>query len=184
MSVAEANQVLLTASAFDVAEPALRGQSLEDVGPVSFACHGPYSFKGIKGPLDIFEVAREGHVARRPPADSGKARRCASSNLPAPLSRFIGRAAEKAAVVAAVGKSRLVTLVGAGGIGKTRLALAAAGELVGVYPQGLWFVDLARVSDPASVPRAVLEALELREETRRLPVAVLIDHLRSRRVIV
>jgi predicted ATPase/DNA-binding CsgD family transcriptional regulator len=81
-------------------------------------------------------------------------------NLPVQLTSFVGREAELAEVAGLLGAHRLVTLTGAGGIGKTRLAMEAAGA-VGV-PDGVWQVELASVADPAQVPREVAAALGLK----------------------
>lgn len=84
-------------------------------------------------------------------------------NLPAPVSNFVGREREKADVRLLLASSRLLTLLGVGGAGKTRLALdVAAGELERVA-DGVWFVELASLADPALVPQAVAEALRVRE---------------------
>lgn len=81
------------------------------------------------------------------------------SSLPRHLTSFIGRGAERAEVAAALARSRLVTLHGTGGCGKTRLALAVAEDVSAGFPQGVWFVDLSAVADPALVARAVAEPL-------------------------
>ena len=78
------------------------------------------------------------------------------SNLPAPLTSFVGRTRELGALLAA---HRLVTLVGAPGVGKTRLALRAAGEALGRFPDGAWLVELAPLADPALVQQAIATAL-------------------------
>jgi predicted ATPase/DNA-binding winged helix-turn-helix (wHTH) protein len=80
-------------------------------------------------------------------------------NLPAPLTRVIGRAETIAAVVARVVKQRLMTIVGPGGIGKTTVAIAAAETLGSSYADGLWFVGLASLQDPTLVPSAVSAAV-------------------------
>ena len=77
------------------------------------------------------------------------------TNLPAPLTSFVGRARELAAVRRAQAGARLLTLTGPGGGGKTRLALALADGLRRVYPHGVWFVELAPLADPALLPEAV-----------------------------
>lgn len=81
------------------------------------------------------------------------------SHLPRQLTSFIGRGAERAEVAEVLGDSRLVTLHGTGGCGKTRLALAVAEDVSERFPEGIWFVDLSAVTDPALVARAVAEPL-------------------------
>jgi predicted ATPase/DNA-binding CsgD family transcriptional regulator len=86
------------------------------------------------------------------------------TNLPAQVSSFIGREAELAAVRDLVGGSRLVTLTGAGGAGKTRLALQVAAGLLGGTGDGVWFADLAPLSDPGLVAATVAGVLGVRQE--------------------
>ena len=85
---------------------------------------------------------------------------------PAPTS-FIGRESEAGEVQAAVKAHRLVTLTGVGGVGKTRLALEVAGRLVDEFPDGVWFFELAAVSDPAAVPDAVAAVLGITQQPGR-----------------
>src|SRR5215213_7913429 len=84
-------------------------------------------------------------------------------NLPAPRSSFVGREREMAELKQALAGTRLLTLTGAGGSGKMRIALEVARELVGSYPDGAWLVDLAPLSEGELVPKAVAEALEVPE---------------------
>src|SRR5512136_1190343 len=84
-------------------------------------------------------------------------------NLPINPSSFIGRERELAAVKQMLQNSRLVTLTGSGGIGKTRLALQAASELLDAYQDGVWWVDLAPLMGDAPVPQAVAQVLGVRE---------------------
>jgi DNA-binding CsgD family transcriptional regulator len=85
------------------------------------------------------------------------------SRLPSPLTPFIGRAAERAALARAVREHRLVTATGPGGVGKTRLALAVGDELCDEYRDGVAFVDLVKVTDPAMVVSAVADAVGVQE---------------------
>ncbi|GAB4588830.1 ATP-binding protein [Nocardia sp. IFM 10818] len=87
--------------------------------------------------------------------------------LPSPLTSFIGRAAERAALRAAVAAQRHVTALGPGGVGKTRLALAVAADLAGEFADGAWFVDLVPVTDPAMAGAAVARALGVGEQPGR-----------------
>ena len=80
-------------------------------------------------------------------------------NLPAARTSFVGRQQEMLEVKRALAMTRLLTLTGAGGSGKTRLALEVARDLVGAYPDGVWLVELAPLSEESLVPRAVAETL-------------------------
>ena len=86
-----------------------------------------------------------------------------SGNLSVQLSSFVGRQREIAEVRRLLGHTRLLTLTGPGGSGKTRLALAVASEVADGFEDGAWWVGLASLSDPALVSQAVASALEVRE---------------------
>ena len=104
-------------------------------------------------------------------------RQYAAHNLPAELSSFIGRAAEIASVRGLVERASLVTIVGAGGCGKTRLALQVARQSLDRYPGGIWWVDLAHLRAEESVAVAAVAALGLREQPPRSHLEVLLDRL-------
>ena len=105
-------------------------------------------------------------------------------NLPGELSSFVGRHTELGEVNALLAASRLVTLVGIGGVGKTRLALRAATELRAEVDEGVWWVELGEVSDPALVVNAVVGALGLSDRAGRSPRELLIAALGSRPVVL
>ena len=90
-----------------------------------------------------------------------------NTNLPRPASVFVGRERELAEVASLVRSARLVTLTGAGGSGKTRLALEAAAELVPEHRNGVFWVGLATLRDPALVPEAIAQSLGAKEELAR-----------------
>ena len=103
-----------------------------------------------------------------------------SRRLPVPLTRLIGRQQEAAAIAAYVKTNRLVTLTGAGGIGKTRLALAVGEALTTQDVEGVWFVELAALSEPERVPQAVAKALGITEKAGQSLLDTLVEALASR----
>jgi predicted ATPase/DNA-binding CsgD family transcriptional regulator len=103
-------------------------------------------------------------LARHAEAMPGLLVKSGSRGLPVPVTSFIGRADERAALTAALAEHRLVTATGPGGIGKTRLALSVAAEVAPVRGDGVWFVDLIHVTDPAMVTAAVAETVGVPEE--------------------
>jgi predicted ATPase/DNA-binding CsgD family transcriptional regulator len=108
----------------------------------------------------------------------------APNNLPLQLTSFVGREREMAEARRLLGESRLLTLTGPGGSGKTRLALAVADEVVEDFDGGAWVVELASLSDPDLVPQAVAEALSMREQPNRPLSATLADSLGARRLLL
>lgn len=112
----------------------------------------------------------------------------AGGNLPSELSRFVGRGGELAELGRLLDSSRLVTVTGVGGVGKSRFALAAARAAAeGMqerYCDGVWLAELAGVRDPALLELALAEALGLTDHTTRPPRAVLAGHLAERRLLL
>jgi predicted ATPase/DNA-binding CsgD family transcriptional regulator len=115
-------------------------------------------------------------LARRAAIDRGPSR----GTLPAPATPFLGRAVECAELTQALAGQRLVTAVGPGGIGKTRLAIRIAGDVAAEYRDGVWFVDLVRVADPAAVVATVAEVVGVPEQLALSPEATLVASLARR----
>ncbi|MDW8804717.1 LuxR C-terminal-related transcriptional regulator [Streptomyces scabiei] len=107
-----------------------------------------------------------------------------AASLPAPLTAFIGRARERAELAEAVKTRRQVTAVGPGGVGKTRLALAVAADAAGDFADGVWFVDLAPVTDPARVGAAVAAAVGVGEQPGRGVDASVLTALADRQALL
>ncbi len=107
-----------------------------------------------------------------------------STNLPAARSSFVGREREMAEVEGELATTRLLTLTGAGGSGKTRLALEVGRGLIGAYSNGAWLVQLAPLSEGELVPKAVAEALGVPERPGEPIADTLADVLRDRRLLL
>jgi predicted ATPase/DNA-binding winged helix-turn-helix (wHTH) protein len=105
-------------------------------------------------------------------------------NVPQQLTALIGRDAEIATVRSMLGRQRLVTLVGAGGVGKTRLAIAVAAEVRPSYPDGVWLMELASITEPEAVGAVIADSLGLNLEIRGSNVESLTAHLEPRRALV
>src|SRR6185436_9121374 len=105
-------------------------------------------------------------------------------NLPVQVTRFFGREDEIANLIQRLTENRLVTLSGAGGVGKTRLSLQAAEALVDQFSGGVWLVELAALTDPLLVPQHVAAALGVRDNPSRSPLENLLAFLRGRQVLL
>jgi predicted ATPase/DNA-binding CsgD family transcriptional regulator len=107
-----------------------------------------------------------------------------AGKLPAESTSFVGRRRLLTEVKAAFATTRLLTLVGPGGVGKTRLALRAAADLRRTVRDGAWFIDLAGLEDPHLVPKAVITSLGLADKSGEWPTSLLVDHLAPREALL
>lgn len=141
---------------------------------------------------DVAMVLTEAFADGRDVGDAGPAapppalpRQSARSRIPAPWHRLVGRRTEADDVCRLVsGETRLLTLTGPGGIGKSRLAIEVAARCATDFPDGAWFVDLAGIRDPALVAPTIAHALGVRESAGALPVASLKTYLSTMRALI
>jgi predicted ATPase/class 3 adenylate cyclase len=168
-AMAHGGQVLVseTAAAL-VADRLPPGAALKDLG-----FNQP---KVLSQPERLFQLCGPGLAAQFPPLQS-LGRPALPNNLPAQLTAFIGREQEIAEVLGLVELSRLVTLTGAGGSGKTRLGLQVAAGLLGDWGDGVWLAELAAVTDADAVPAAVASALQIPAQPARPVLDTLADAL-------
>ena len=125
-------------------------------GSVELIDLGEHRLRDLATLEHLFQVCAPGLVGEFPPLRTLDA---VPGNLPVQSTSFVGRDAEVKELTELVRAHRLVTLTGVGGVGKTRLAVQVAAELVGEFPDGVWLVELAPVGDPAAVPDAVATVL-------------------------
>lgn len=108
----------------------------------------------------------------------------ATERLPMQLTSFIGRRTEMSEIRRALAEHRLVTLTGAGGAGKTRLAVQLAADIAGEFADGVWYVDLAPITDPELVPFAAARALGVPDQPGESTMEVLRRFIRDRQMLV
>ena len=142
---------------------------------------GLHRLKDLKRPEQIFQLVDLDRPTRFPPIRSLPRH---LTNLPIQLTTFVGRQDELRKLKHTQAETRLLTLVGPGGCGKTRLAEELAGELIGGHADGVWFVDLAPVVDEGLVPRAVIAGLELQEQAGRSPLETVVEHCRDKKLLL
>lgn len=107
-----------------------------------------------------------------------------SGNLPAELTSFVGRRREIAEIKRMLSTSRLVTLTGVGGAGKTRLSLRVAADLQRAFPDGVWFVELAALEDNALLTQTIANALGVQDRTTRWPAPALAEYLSTKQLLM
>jgi predicted ATPase/class 3 adenylate cyclase len=148
---------------------------------VSFVDLGPHRLKDLARPMRLYQVNAPGLESEFPPP---KTLSVMPNNFPIQLTTFVGREDEIADLRAVLDENRLVTITGAGGVGKTRLALQVGAELLDDLPEGAWLADLSPLSDPDVVPAAVAEAVGVREQPGRDITRTLADQLVEKRLLI
>jgi len=161
-----------------------RGQALQQYRLLAAALEDELGVAPDPATQRLHEEIRSGRFPGE--ADSGGPApvRLPRTNLPHALTTFVGREAEMATVREMLAGYRLLTLTGAGGSGKTRLALEVARSLLEQYADGVWFVELAALSDAGLVAEAVIKGLGLKEQPGRSAATSLADYLQNRQLLL
>ena len=142
---------------------------------------GEHRFKDLVRPQRIYQLLIDGLPERFPPLRSLES---TPNNIPTQTTTFIGRQRELASALERLQTTRLLTLTGPGGSGKTRLALHLAADLLDRYPDGVWLVELAPVTDPAGVGPTVAAAAHIGDRAGRPTVDTISESLRSRHALL
>jgi predicted ATPase/class 3 adenylate cyclase len=173
-SIANGGQILVTRVTAELAGAALPdGVSLRDMGL--------HRLKDLAEPEHVLQLDHPDLPPEFPPLKSLSTQ---ATNLPLQVTRFVGRERELNEIRRLLTNTRLLTLTGPGGVGKTRLALHVAADLVDAFDDGVWLVELASLLDGSLVHQAVASALRLREEPRGEFAEHVLDYLRSKRVLL
>ncbi|MDT5138394.1 MAG: hypothetical protein QOD58_2656, partial [Mycobacterium sp.] len=143
---------------------------------------GTYQLRDLPRPDRVLQLCHPDLSNEFPPLRTPKT--IAAHNLPAQLTTFVGRRDQLAEVRRALAASRLVTLTGAGGVGKTRLAVEVAASLAEELAAGVWFVDLAPIADPDIVAIAAARALGLPDQPGRSTTETLLAFIGNREMLV
>ncbi len=150
---------------------------------VSLKPLGEHRLRDLSRPETVFQLLHPDLPAEFPPLRSLD-NADLPNNLPQQLTSFIGREKESDEVRALLRKTRLLTLTGSGGSGKTRLSLQVAADVLEDYPDGVWLIELAALTDPTFVTQAVAQTLGLREETGKPLLQTLTEHLKPKRTLL
>jgi predicted ATPase/class 3 adenylate cyclase/DNA-binding CsgD family transcriptional regulator len=143
---------------------------------------GSYELRGVVRPERVVQLCHSDLRNEFPPLRTPKS--VAARNLPHQFTSFVGRGPQLSEVGKLLAGNRLVTLTGAGGVGKTRLAIEAADQLASDYADGVWYVDLAPITDPDVVPVAVARALGLPDQPGRSTMDTLLRFAGDRRMLM
>ena len=173
MSIGHGGQVLLSERMRDFSGALPPSASLVDLGL--------RRLKDLTEPEHVWQLSIDGLAQQFPPLTSLDAR---PNNLPEQLTRLIGRDAEADEIEALVSNHRIVTITGSGGIGKTRLALQVAADLLDRYPDGVWLVDLAPLNDPELVASVVAQSLGMVQGQAVRVDEALADWLKRKKLII
>ena len=174
MSVAHGGQVLLSAAVAALVGVRLPARvTLRDLGAVRL--------RDLATSENVYQVV---HPELRRDFPALRSLEATPNNLPQQVASFVGRERELAQVRDLLDTSRLVTLIGVGGIGKTRLSLQVAADVLDDFPDGVWLVELAALSDPQLVPQAVASVFGVKEDAGRPIVETLAKFAKDRELLL
>jgi predicted ATPase/class 3 adenylate cyclase/DNA-binding CsgD family transcriptional regulator len=143
---------------------------------------GTHELRGVARPERVVQLCHPDLRNDFPSLNTAKS--VAAHNLPSQFTSFVGRGLQLAAVRKLLAESRLVTFTGAGGVGKTRLAVQVADQLADEFSDGVWYVDLAPITDPELVPVTAARALGLPDQPGRSTMDTLLRFVRDRQMLV
>ena len=138
---------------------------------------GEHRLKGIATPVRVFQLGHGEFPTLRTPRER-------TGNIPIEINEFIGRGKEISDLVSGLAKHRVVTIVGPGGAGKTRLSLETATAAAATFPDGCWYIELAAVAEPEAVDLAFAAGLGLRAAAEGEVISGTVSMLKNKRLLM
>ncbi len=174
LSIGYGGQVLVSGVTTDLVQGQLPPQTrLHDLGA--------HRLKDLAFPEQVYQLQAPDLEREFPPLRSLGA---LPNNLPLQLTSFVGRERETAEIEQLLKRSRLVTLVGSGGVGKTRTSLQVAADFLDIYEDGVWFIELAPLTDPERIPTAIATAAGVSVAPNQRPLDAILAHFRESRALL
>ena len=174
MSAGHGGQILLSHSSYDL----IKSNHPKDA---QFVDMGEHNLKDVIQPQRIYQVNVPELPSEFPPLKTQKIK---NHNLPVKLTSFIGRERELIEARKRLTEARLLTLIGPGGTGKTRLSIQLGGDQLALYPDGVWMIELAPLADPALITQTIATAFGLRESPDRPLIEQVVDYLRTKSTLI
>ncbi len=178
MSCGNGEQIIISGSTYELCKD--KFDSVKDKS-ISFRDLGERRMKDVIQPIRLYQIISHGLREDFQPLKTLDAR---PNNLPVQLTSFIGREAEMKEVRKLLSKTRLLTILGFGGGGKTRLAMHTGAEMIDEFSNGVWVTELAQVTDPAFIHLAILNSLGVKEEQGRSAEETLLNYLRDKELLL
>lgn len=174
LSIGHGGQVLVSGAASDLAQGEMPSRAtLRDLGA--------HRLKDLSHPEQVYQLLSPDLPAEFPPLRSLES---LPNNLPLQVTLFLGREKDVIDIERRLAKTRLLTLVGTGGVGKTRLAMQIGADLLEQYPDGVWLVELAPIVDPDLIPGAMTTIFSVGASAGRSPLESLVHVLRPKHMLV
>ena len=178
MSAANAEQIIISCNTFELCRDKFDAVKEKYV---TFRDMGERRLKDLTQPMKLYQVLASDIPAEFPPLNTLDAR---PNNLPEQLTSFIGRFEEINKIKGLLNQTRLLTLTGSGGSGKTRLAIQVAGDVIDEFANGVWFIELASLSEGSLLPPALAKEFGLKEEPNRSPELTLREYLKDKEILI
>lgn len=180
MSAAYGEQILISEDAFALLKNphALRGNGDENI---SFRDLGERRLKDVIQPIRLYQITAQGLREDFPPLKTLDAR---ANNLPIQLTSFIGRDSIIRELKDELKKSRLITIIGTGGNGKTRTALQTGAEIIDEFANGVFIAELAPITDESLIVQSVMNSLGIKEEAGKSPEEALVNYLKEKEMLI